>query len=204
MAPIVSDSYKEKKKREILDSALVCFAKKGFQVATVDDIVEHSGISKGAIYNYFKSKDEIYLELMKTSTRESFESFKEMLSTIPNPAEKINFLFNHYISNESDPETLGKLIVHDEFKLHASRHKDLLDKLMKRRHDYFLKVLTDIIREGQEAGEFNTDIHPAIYADIFWSMVGGTSTQTIYPDYPFSKVLTEMKQMYLEKIIAKK
>lgn len=202
MAPIVSDSYKEKRRKEILDSALACFAKKGFQVATVDDIVEHSGISKGAIYNYFKSKDEIYLELMKASTDNSFEHIKENLAALESPLEKINYLFDLYLSNESDEETLGKLIVHDEFKLHASRHQVLLEKLMKRRHEYFLKILTDILKEGQELGEFKRGLEPDLYADIFWSMVGGTTIQTIYPDYPYRQVLTEMKQMYLEKIKA--
>ena len=50
MPPIVSEEYKRKKKKEILSGALACFAKKGFQAATIDDIVAYSGISKGAIY----------------------------------------------------------------------------------------------------------------------------------------------------------
>jgi hypothetical protein len=45
--PIVSENYKKNKKALILKSAFECFAQKGFQVATMEDIVNHSKMSKG-------------------------------------------------------------------------------------------------------------------------------------------------------------
>ncbi|WML56202.1 TetR/AcrR family transcriptional regulator [Neobacillus sp. PS2-9] len=203
MPPIVSDSHKEKKKKEILASALVCFAKKGFQVATIDDIVGHSGISKGAIYNYFKSKDEIYLELMNTDTKETYESLVKDLGTYDSAIEKIDFLFNLYLLVDfSNKDIKGKFIVHDEFKLHASRHPELAEKLTDRRKQYFVDLLAGIIKEGQESGEIKKDLHPEVMADLFWSMINGVTVQSVYTDYPFKQVLTEMKQMFLEKIKA--
>ncbi|MEH7436631.1 TetR/AcrR family transcriptional regulator [Neobacillus drentensis] len=203
MPPIVSDSHKEKKKKEILASALVCFAKKGFQVATIDDIVGHSGISKGAIYNYFKSKDEIYLELMNTDTKETYESLVKDLETYDSAIEKIDFLFNLYLLVDfSDKDIKGKFIVHDEFKLHASRHTELAEKLTDRRNQYFVDLIAGIIKTGQESGEIKKDLHPEVIADLFWSMINGVTIQSVYTDYPFKQVLTEMKQMFLEKIKA--
>lgn len=203
MPPIVSDSHKEKKKKEILASALVCFAKKGFQVATIDDIVVHSGISKGAIYNYFKSKDEIYLELMNADTKETYESLVKDLSTYESAIEKIHFLFNVYSQVDfSNKEIQGKFIVHDEFKLHAARHPDLAEKLTDRRKHYFVNLLAGIVKDGQESGEIKKDLQPEIMADLFWSMINGVTVQSVYTDYPFKEVLIEMKQMYLEKIKA--
>ncbi|MEH7110068.1 TetR/AcrR family transcriptional regulator [Bacillus sp. JJ1764] len=201
MPPIVSDSYKEKRKKEILESAMACFAKKGFQPSTIDDIVEHSGISKGAIYNYFKSKDEIYLELMKTSTEESYEELKERLATYPNAVDKMNFMFDLYLNNEVNQESTGRLVVHDEFKLHAFRNQELIEKLNVRRHEYFIKMFCSIIEEGQKAGEFKTELNPEIFADMFWSMIDGIMLQTIYPGFPYKQVLNEFKQMFLERII---
>lgn len=51
-------------RQKILDAALEVFAKQGFHSATVDSIAKTAGISKGLLYNYFKSKEEVLNELM--------------------------------------------------------------------------------------------------------------------------------------------
>lgn len=201
MPPIVSESHKEKKKKEILTSALACFAKKGFQVATIDDIVVHSGISKGAIYNYFKSKDEIYLELMNSTTQETYELLMKDLSIYNRASEKINYLFDVYLAADgTNEDTLGKTIVHNEFKLYAARNKELIGTLTSRRDQYFIELFAGVIKEGKQSGEFKHHLNPEIMANVFWSMIDGVNIQTIYNDYPDKQVLTEMKQMFLEKI----
>jgi AcrR family transcriptional regulator len=51
-------------KQKILDAALEVFAKQGYQSSTVDAISKTAGFSKGLLYNYFKSKDDMLNELM--------------------------------------------------------------------------------------------------------------------------------------------
>ncbi len=57
--PKVSPSYLEARRQQILDAAVECFLREGFHRATMQEIVQQSGLSPGAIYRYFKSKDEI-------------------------------------------------------------------------------------------------------------------------------------------------
>jgi len=57
--PKVSQTYLDSRRAEILDAALECFSREGFHRTTMQDIVEQSGLSPGAIYNYFASKEEI-------------------------------------------------------------------------------------------------------------------------------------------------
>lgn len=57
--PKVSQEYLDSRRSEILDAALLCFSRDGFHRTTMQDIVHQSGMSPGAIYNYFKSKEEI-------------------------------------------------------------------------------------------------------------------------------------------------
>lgn len=56
---------KEVRKRQILDAAREVFFEKGFEGATIDDIARRTELSKGAIYLYFPSKEEIYITLME-------------------------------------------------------------------------------------------------------------------------------------------
>jgi AcrR family transcriptional regulator len=57
--PKVSQKYLDDRRSEILDAAIVCFSRDGFHRTTMKDIVRESGLSPGAIYNYFRSKEEI-------------------------------------------------------------------------------------------------------------------------------------------------
>ncbi|WP_163102477.1 TetR/AcrR family transcriptional regulator [Peribacillus alkalitolerans] len=203
MPPIVSDEYKEKKKKEILKSALACFAKKGFEAATIDDIVAHSGISKGAIYNYFKSKDEIYLELMGANTKRILEELTSELNRQNTAYEKMEYLFRVYLDRDlTVKRNIENSVVQFEFKLHSSRSEDLISILNVRRKEYFIPLIAEILLEGQQSGEFVQDFNPELYADIFWSLIDGVSLQIVYGDYPYKPVLTEMKNMYFTKIKA--
>lgn len=58
------DLKAEERKGQILEAATTVFARKGYHLATMDDIVRESKLSKGALYWYFKSKKEIFLELL--------------------------------------------------------------------------------------------------------------------------------------------
>jgi len=56
---------KEDTRRKILESAAEVFASKGFHGSVVDDIVRASGTSKGAVYFYFESKEQIFFSLVQ-------------------------------------------------------------------------------------------------------------------------------------------
>jgi len=65
--PRTKEQFEEIRKgsrQKILDAALEVFAKQGYHSSTVDAIAKTAGISKGLLYNYFKSKDDVLNELM--------------------------------------------------------------------------------------------------------------------------------------------
>ena len=55
---------KDKTKNQILDAALRVFVKSGYSETTMNDIVNQSGLSKGAIYHYYSSKKDLFLSLI--------------------------------------------------------------------------------------------------------------------------------------------
>ena len=57
--PRVAVEYLSARRQQILDAAEACFSRNGFHKTTMQDIIAESELSAGAIYNYFKSKDEI-------------------------------------------------------------------------------------------------------------------------------------------------
>ncbi|NEN07104.1 TetR/AcrR family transcriptional regulator [Diaminobutyricibacter tongyongensis] len=57
--PKVSDAHRAARRHEIATAALRCFARKGFAATSMSDIIAESGLSAGAIYGHYKSKDEL-------------------------------------------------------------------------------------------------------------------------------------------------
>jgi AcrR family transcriptional regulator len=66
--PKVSSRYLEERKGEIIDAAEACFLRRGFHQTTMQDICKESGLSPGAIYRYFNSKDGIIAAVIGRST----------------------------------------------------------------------------------------------------------------------------------------
>ncbi len=81
---------KSKKERvaEIQVAALKCFSRKGYHETTMDDIVAESGLTKGGIYWYFKSKRDIFLSLLDRHMREEVGLIKSIVNESI-PIEKI-------------------------------------------------------------------------------------------------------------------
>ena len=57
--PKVTDEHRDRRRRQILDAAVACFDRRGLHATTTDEIVAEAGLSAGAIYRYFDSKDAI-------------------------------------------------------------------------------------------------------------------------------------------------
>ena len=67
--PKVSDEHKERRRDQILDGAQRAFARHGYEGTTVAILEEVTGLSRGAIFNYFPNKQAIFLELAIESNK---------------------------------------------------------------------------------------------------------------------------------------
>lgn len=65
--PKISDEKRAARRAQILEAAWTCFQKEGLHATTMDDIIRTSGLSAGAVYSYYPSKDELILAAVTTS-----------------------------------------------------------------------------------------------------------------------------------------
>jgi AcrR family transcriptional regulator len=63
--PKVSEDHRVERRRQIIDAAMRCFAQSGFEGTSMADIIGESGLSAGAIYSYFKNKQELILQVTR-------------------------------------------------------------------------------------------------------------------------------------------
>lgn len=69
------EMMREEKRNLIMDTALELFSQKGYHTTTISQIAKHAGISKGLMYNYFKSKEDLLTAIMDRSVTEIYGYF---------------------------------------------------------------------------------------------------------------------------------
>ncbi len=159
-------SRKFRRRDEILKTAINLFSEKGYHELTMEEIAEEIGVSKGTIYNYFTSKESLYLEILK----ESFESIETLLQEeIENsdPASmKLQKLlctvFTFYRRNLKVLQILSR----DETHL-LKEHFELTEKWRTRR----IRLYEKIIEKGIEEGSFVRQ-NPRLRALMLYGAVG--------------------------------
>ncbi|MEU7769253.1 TetR/AcrR family transcriptional regulator [Nocardia sp. NPDC049190] len=89
--PRVSAEHLERRRQQILDAARLCFARKGFFETSMQDVFAESGLSAGAVYRYFKSKDELITALAAQTTVRLRTVMSEAIhrDQLPTPADLI-------------------------------------------------------------------------------------------------------------------
>jgi AcrR family transcriptional regulator len=84
--PKVSEEHLAARRRQILDAALACFSRQGFHGTSMQAIFDESGLSPGAVYRYFKGKEEI-VQAIAAETLGGFAAVLE--SGPPGPPDEI-------------------------------------------------------------------------------------------------------------------
>ena len=176
MTPKIVD--KEEKKKQIRNVAMTLFGSKGVQQTTMAEIAVAAGIGKGTIYEYWKSKDEIFVS--------SFNHFFEVMSQDITTA----------ISHSTDPVNKIKILISESFRTINEAGHEFTCILMEfwaesiRRHDDSLiseidmvgiyheyrNLLAGFIKEGIEQGKIiQTD--PNALASLLIGTLDGISLQ---------------------------
>ncbi len=144
----------EERKNQILEAAKKTFAKKGIHNTRMSDIADTSGLSKGALYWYFESKDAIILSLLEKVLQPEIQDLKSLLEE-DCPAEEKLLLY----AERGGQDIIGMLkwmpLMYDFIAL-AFRQK----KIKQAISEYYrenLQLLENLIQQGIDAGEFQTD-----------------------------------------------
>ncbi|MGC8824778.1 MAG: TetR/AcrR family transcriptional regulator [Bacteroidales bacterium] len=102
-------ALKKKKKEEICHAGLQLFARKGFHQTTIDEIAQQAGISKGLLYNYFASKDDLLDQIILKAIKEIENIFDPNHDGILT-AEEFEYFINAYLKLLTEKPAYWRLI----------------------------------------------------------------------------------------------
>lgn len=172
----------EERPNDILDGALIEFRSKGFKGARVEDIAKHAGLSKGTVYLYFKSKEEMLKALVRRSISPTALALKEIADHVcddcsDEPAADVLKKMLMIVGEQMIGAKAGAIpiIIIGE----AGRFPELAEFYKTEIIETCMKALATVIRRGVEQGEFrNVDIMISIRAlmgavimQVIWSGV---------------------------------
>jgi TetR/AcrR family fatty acid metabolism transcriptional regulator len=87
---------RKKKQEKILQAALTVFAQKGYEATKIADIARQAGIGKGTIYEYYRSKKEIFNQLFRFMFSDFDRQFEQRIAEVSSPVEKIKLIIQIY------------------------------------------------------------------------------------------------------------
>jgi len=147
----MNESLQIQRKEQILDAALHVLVQNGYEQARMDDVVKSSNLSKGAIYWYYKSKKEMYLDLVNFWVLRYSVILNHLVEVKASPSRQLKDLFQYFIDQyETDPQPFAALT---EFWSMAQKDDEFNTKLQKV-YTHFLELIEDIIQRGVQSGEF--------------------------------------------------
>lgn len=144
--PDVSDE----RKKQILNAAEQVFTKKGLDLARMDDIAEETGLSKGTLYLYFKSKEELIIAILDRIFQGLFKQMEQRKDNELSAAEAISQFTEEAIR---DYKIMLRLMpVAYEFLALAFRNTTV-QKALKQYFHHYMQALVPIIQRGIDSGE---------------------------------------------------
>jgi AcrR family transcriptional regulator len=172
-----TEAEREDRMRAIRVAALDVFSAKGFAAARLEDVAGAAGVAKGTIYLYFKSKEDLFEAIVKTTIGAQLDTFEQTVTASPASASLLLRMMGQFVATaieDPDRRRVVHLILSEGARFPAIAdfyHREIISR--------GLKLIRAVVAEGYASGEFCSDelarfpqlvIAPALIA-IIWAVV---------------------------------
>lgn len=169
MCPKVTSEYKTEVKERIIQSAIECFSKYGLDRTRMDDVAQKAGLSKGTLYLYFKSKEDLFYVICENNLKVLKEQLSQIFSTtkedLVSHAEQFYENFHKEERRESEK-------VFCEIIAESARNPKLQKILYTQRIRTF-NVVREYLDRQMEKGFFKKDTDTEAIASGFVALYDG-------------------------------
>ena len=167
----MSEEYLEQRRRQILQAAQRCFARNGFDQTTLQDIFRESGLSAGAVYRYFKSKDDLVQAIASELYEHLAASIEAPLTEDPLPGiEQIIGRVAMGLQAMSGPDGPARVVVP---VWAAALHDPAVAAIVRQEQDAVRARFIDALTRMRDLGRIppDTDLR-AVGAAVFALLIG--------------------------------
>jgi AcrR family transcriptional regulator len=163
-----TDSSNGDRRSQILEAALVCFAKRGFHQTSMHDISGEAGISVGLIYRYFENKEAV-ISAMADRHKTEISEMLDRARQAPSLLESLEILFTAHCCEDA-PQVVSAFVV--DLYAEASRNPHVAD-LVRDVLDTAMDGVTDLIARAPEGQNAGNDLRPEVLAELIFAVARG-------------------------------
>lgn len=164
----------ERTRARIIDAAAAAFAERGFDGVSFNEMVRESGLSKGAFYFHFSSKEDLALSAFRAKQ----EQLLARLAAEPLPAkiaDRVRVMLHRRALLLADDPALGCVTrLGSELNLRSAP-----GSVYASFHDDALVAIAALVAEGQRAGEFRADLDPEGAARVIFAAIVGIDSLSL-------------------------
>ncbi|MGL5256397.1 MAG: TetR/AcrR family transcriptional regulator [Proteocatella sp.] len=199
---------KDMRRQEIIDAAEKVFFSKGFDTATMDDVAKEAEFSKRTVYVYFRSKDELYFEIMTRGYILLNSKLEEALKgcDLKTGLERIGFIGSHIIEfSEEYPNYFNSIMEYEnkdqDFELNKESQDENSASECYAQGEILLSHLITSLEVGIKDGSIREDIDVNNTAVFLWgSSLGILRTYSTKEKYLKFYHKIEKKSFFEESI----
>ncbi len=141
---------KEERRKQIIQAAVACFARKGYHLTTMDDIVAESGLSKGSLYWHFKNKKDLFVTIMSWYFDRMAAELVPAIERIPTVVDRLNMMFAAFAEVAASADPLLSVFI--DFYAQTRNDEDIRRQTFGVMETY-INLIAQNIRQGIDAGE---------------------------------------------------
>lgn len=157
-------------KQAILEKGESILRQRGYHNTGINRILEECSISKGSFYNFFKSKEEFGLEVLKLYGDRNLSIMGEFLMESPEKSslQRLrNFYQSFFQANQQEQYQFGCLV--NNFALEIGGQNEKLRQMLEQQYNRFLHPVIKCLRQAQEEGEVRSDYSAEILGEYIHS-----------------------------------
>lgn len=165
-------------KAQVLKQATLVFHEKGYNAASMQDLVDATGLNRSSIYNSFGGKLNLFMACLKSYKEDNFNKINERISNADNGLKAIELLLELYLEDIlQDNRDMGCLLTNCATEM--GNQEPLISKFLDANMTSFIDFLTDLIGKAQEEGIINNKRTASEYALYMYSSIQGFRTTGI-------------------------
>ena len=149
----------EGKRERILDAAIKVFAAEGFYNAKVSQIAHEAGVADGTIYLYFKSKDDLLINLFEDRMEMVNANLREAIETESTAVARLRRIVKLHLELVEQNRDMAEVI-----SVELRQSSKFIREYSNPKFAEFLRTIAGAVVEGQRTGELRTGIDPYVFA----------------------------------------
>ncbi len=176
---------KQDRPQEITDAALAAFAEKGYAATRVDDVAKRAGVSKGLLYLYFKTKEELFKAVVRSFVVPRIDALTEIIDSSELSSEE--FLRGPFLDFVKTLPGSPISVVIRLMIAEGPKHPDLVQFYWDNVVSRGLGTISELLQRGVQTGEFRKSavseqphlfIMPVLFSVVFNSLFKKQSLDT--------------------------